>query len=75
MEREVFLEPIQNLKESIKNASEMICSLQDTMRTLQSELDRSRFHSEQYLTLIMDLQKKLHEREKEISDLRDGITR
>lgn len=45
------------------------------MRTLQSELDRSRFHSEQYLTLIMDLQKKLHEREKEISDLRDGITR
>ena len=56
----------------------MIRSLQDTIRSLQSELDRSRSRSEQYLTLITDLrsviadlQKKLDEREKEISDLRD----
>lgn len=59
------------MKESIKNANEMLRSLQDTMRSLQSELDRSHSHSEQYLSLITDLQKKLDEREKEISDLRD----
>lgn len=78
MEREAFLETIQDLKESIKHSNDMIRSLQDTIRSLQSELDRSRSHSEQYLTLITDLrsviadlQKKLDEREKEISDLRD----
>lgn len=71
MEREAFLETIQDLKESIKNANDMI-------RSLQSELDRSNRLTEQYLTLnadlrsmIADLQKKLEEREKEISDLRD----
>ena len=71
MKREAFLETIQDLKESIKHSNDMIRSLQDTIRSLQSELDRSRSHSEQYLTLITDLQKKLDEREKEISDLRD----
>ncbi len=71
MEREAFLETIQDLKEIIKNSNDMIRSLQDTIRNLQSELDRSRSHSEQYLTLIADLQNKLDEREKEISDLRD----
>ena len=78
MEREAFLETIQDLKESIKHSNDMICSLQDTIRSRQSELDCSRSHSEQYLTLITDLrsviadlQKKLDEREKEISDLRD----
>lgn len=71
MEREAFLETIQDLKEIIKNSNDMISSLQDTIRNLQSELDRSRSHSEQYLTLIADLQNKLDEREKEISDLRD----
>ena len=71
MEREAFLETMQDLKEIIKNSNDMI-------RNLQSELDRSRSHSEQYLTLISDLrsmiadlQNKLDEREKEISDLRD----
>ena len=71
MERETFLETIQDLKESIKHSNDMIRSLQDTIRSLQSELDRSRSHSEQYLILITDLQKKLDEREKEISDLHD----
>ena len=78
MEREAFLETMQDLKEIIKNSNDMIRSLQDTIRNLQSELDRSRSHSEQYLTLISDLrsmiadlQNKLDEREKEISDLRD----
>lgn len=71
MERETFLETIQDLKESIRNANEMIRSLQDSVSTLQSKLDRSRSHSEQYPALIADLQKKLDEREKEISDLRD----
>lgn len=78
MEREAFLETIQDLNESIKHSNDMIRSLQDTIRSLQSELDRSRSRSEQYLTLITDLrsviadlQKKLDEREKEISDLRD----
>ena len=71
MEREAFLETIQDLKESIKHSNDMIRSLQDTIRSLQSELDRSRSHSEQYLILITDLQKKLDEREKEISDLHD----
>ena len=71
MKREAFLETIQDLKESIKHSNDMIRSLQDTIRSLQSELDRSRSHSEQYLILITDLQKKLDEREKEISDLRD----
>lgn len=71
MEREAFLETIQDLKESIKNANDMI-------RSLQSELDRSNRLTEQYLSLITDLrsmiadlQKKLEEREKEIFDLRD----
>ena len=71
MEREAFLETIQDLKESVKNANDMI-------RSLQSELDRSNRLTEQYLSLITDLrsmiadlQKKLEEREKEISDLRD----
>lgn len=71
MEREAFLETIQDLKESVKNANDMI-------RSLQSELDRSNHLTEQYLSLITDLrsmiadlQKKLEEREKEISDLRD----
>lgn len=71
MEREAFLETIQDLKESVKNANDMI-------RSLQSELDRSNHLTEQYLSLItdlrsmiVDLQKKLEEREKEISDLRD----
>ena len=71
MEREAVLETIQNSKESIKHSNDMIRSLQDTIRSLQSELDRSRSHSEQYLILITDLQKKLDEREKEISDLHD----
>lgn len=78
MEREVFWETIHDLRESVKDANDMIRSLQDTIRTLQSELARSRSHSEQYLTLntdlrslVADLQKKLDEREKEISDLRD----
>lgn len=82
MEREAFLETIQDLKESIKHANDMIRSLEDTIRSLQSELDRSRSHSDQYLTLITDLrsmiadlQKKLEEREKEISDLRDQNNR
>lgn len=71
MEREAFLATIHDLKESIRNSNEMI-------RSLQAELDRSNRLSEQYLTLITDLrsdicdlQKKLNEREKEISDLRD----
>ena len=55
MEREAFLETMQDLKEIIKNSNDMIRSLQDTIRNLQSELDRSRSHSEQYLTLISDL--------------------
>ena len=45
MEREAFLETIQDLKESIKHSNDMIRSLQDTIRSLQSELDRSRSHS------------------------------
>ena len=32
MERETFLETIQDLKESIKHSNDMICSLQDTIR-------------------------------------------
>lgn len=71
MEREAFLETIHDLKESIRNSNEMI-------RSLQAELDQSNRLSEQYITLITDsrsdisdLQKKLDEREKEISDLRD----
>ncbi|MCM1731339.1 IS66 family transposase, partial [Bacteroides uniformis] len=71
MEREAFIETIRDLKESIRNANEMI-------RSLQSELDRSNRLSERYLSLITDLRsviadlrKKLDEREKEISDLRD----
>lgn len=60
----------------------MIRSLHHTIRSLQSELDSSRSHSEQYLTLISDLrsviadlQKKLDKREEEISDLRTDITK
>lgn len=71
MEREAFLSTIHDLQESIRNSNEMI-------RSLQSELARSNLLSEQYLTLITDLrsdicdlQKKLDERDKEISDLRD----
>ena len=32
MERETFLETIQDLKESTKHSNDMICSLQDTIR-------------------------------------------
>lgn len=78
MEREAFLETIQELKESIQAANDMIKSLQATIRTLQSDLDRSRSHSERYLALISDLrsviadlQEKLDEREREVADLRD----
>ena len=78
MEREAFLETIHDLKVSIQNANEMNRSLQDTIRTLQSELSRSRSHSERYATLVTDLRsviddlrKQLSDREKEISDLRD----
>lgn len=39
MEREAFLETMQDLKEIIKNSNDMIRSLQDTIRNLQSELD------------------------------------
>ncbi len=78
MEREAFIETIQDLKESMRNANEMIRSLQDTVRGLQSELERSRSQADRYQSLIGDLrsviaglQKKLEEREKENSDLRD----
>ena len=71
MEREAFIETVRNLKESIRNANEMI-------RSLQSELDRSNRLSERYLSMITDLRpviadlrKKLDERENEMSDLRD----
>lgn len=71
MEREAFLETIRDLKETIRNANEMI-------RSLQSELDRSNRLSEQNQILIAnlrsviaDLQKRLDEREKENADLRD----
>ena len=70
MEREAFLETMQDLKEIIKNSNDMIRSLQDTIRNLQSELDRSRSHSEQYLTLISDLRSMIADLQNKL-DLRD----
>lgn len=71
MEREAYLEVIQDLRESVHSTNEMVKSLQDEL----SRSNRNQEKNNQLITdlrsTISDLQKKLAERDRELSDLRD----
>lgn len=75
MEREAYLEVIQDLRESVHSTNEMVKSLREELSRSNRNQEKNNQLINDLRSTISDLQKTLEERDREIADLRDQNNR